>query len=493
VSNNAPNPFPFCPSYGPGDELGKQYGVLVLEQSRLHLGSGARVQGVIQKALAGQPVTISVLGGSVSACHGAGDDPVSSTCYPSLFFNWWNSIFPHPATELTNGALRRTNSAYFGFCNAHHIPDVTDLIIIELDVDDSPNDDNGFHFELLIRSLLLREDKPAILLLGHFSPQIHQTHGFNGPDRWHNTVAQYYDIPHISIKPTLVGHMLSQPDLLKPYFADGVLATPLGHNLLADTLAAYMQSQICATWASLTSSVPLLSVQNTYQNAKEGHAGLFGGIGERKGVIPWENQQKGDASKQSEEVDADGNPKSPLRSNFVSGVQALPQGLVSTRSQDGGPVTFEEISPYCVSANDLINPLPPSIFFGSGWSTYHPPTSSSSAPPSKQSSTSHYWYSTVPTSKLRIPIEVGRGDIGVYFVKEPISEVGEGSSVECWVDDNYPGARILENAGYVGETEPVLEMIDHNVSRGPHYVECRLMGEEDEGVPVFKIVGIFAS
>lgn len=34
--------------------------------------------------------------------------------------------------------MRRTNSAYFGFCSAHHLPDVTDLVIIELDVDDAP-------------------------------------------------------------------------------------------------------------------------------------------------------------------------------------------------------------------------------------------------------------------------------------------------------------------------------------------------------------------
>ena len=45
-------------------------------------------------------------------------------------------MFPHPASELTNGAMRRTTSDYYSFCSSHHIPDVTDLIIIELDTDD---------------------------------------------------------------------------------------------------------------------------------------------------------------------------------------------------------------------------------------------------------------------------------------------------------------------------------------------------------------------
>lgn len=74
---------------------------------------------------------------TVSACHGAGTDPLSPNCYPSKFFYWWNTVFPHPASELTNGAMRRTNSDYYSFCSSHHIPDVTDLIIIELDTDDN--------------------------------------------------------------------------------------------------------------------------------------------------------------------------------------------------------------------------------------------------------------------------------------------------------------------------------------------------------------------
>lgn len=58
------NPFDFCPVYGPGDENGAKYGALALSKSRLHLGSGARVQRVLNKALAGLPVTISIVGGS---------------------------------------------------------------------------------------------------------------------------------------------------------------------------------------------------------------------------------------------------------------------------------------------------------------------------------------------------------------------------------------------------------------------------------------------
>lgn len=50
--------------FGPGDEVAARRGQWGLLRSRLHMGSGARVQRVVQKAMAGLPVTISVLGGS---------------------------------------------------------------------------------------------------------------------------------------------------------------------------------------------------------------------------------------------------------------------------------------------------------------------------------------------------------------------------------------------------------------------------------------------
>jgi hypothetical protein len=38
-----------------------------------------------------------------------------------------------------------------------------------------------------------------------------------------------------------------------------------------------------------------------------------------------------------------------------------------------------------------------------------------------------------------------------------------------------------------------LYYIDHYVSRGSHFVECQLMGEEGQGVSIFKIIGIFST
>ncbi|KAG1886684.1 hypothetical protein F4604DRAFT_1283611 [Suillus subluteus] len=486
-SSEAANPFDFCPVFGPKDEIANKYGVVPLAQSRLHLGSGGRVHRVIHKALLGQPVTISVLGGSVSACHAAGDDPLSSTCYPSRFFQWWSSVFPHPASELTNGAMRRTNSGYFGFCSSHHIPENTDLVILEFDVDDEGTRRAMEQFELLVRSILDRPDQPAVIILGHFSAQIHQAYGFAGPDHWHNVVAQFYDVPHISVKPILYPSYMSNPDLIKPYFADPILATPTGHELLTDVLVSYFQSQICAAWSTAGGhsyeTIPIM-MSHGYLPGADTH--LFGGIGARKGAAVPEPPRPVDDGAEAAKRHALALTQAESQPVPIYPELRIPPVRINTRPRESRP--FEEVAPFCASANDLVNPVPPSLFYGSGWAAAHPPTGSSPL-----LTTGYYWYSTQPTSRLRVPIKVGAGDVGIYYLKEPISQIGEGSEIECWVDDNFAGGMIIENAGDVTDGVPTLAVIDQFVTRGSHFVDCVVLGDEGQSVPPFKIIGVFAT
>lgn len=64
ASDSSAVPFSFCPALGPADALADKYDPVVLAKTRLHTGSGSRIQRVITRALQGLPVTISVIGGS---------------------------------------------------------------------------------------------------------------------------------------------------------------------------------------------------------------------------------------------------------------------------------------------------------------------------------------------------------------------------------------------------------------------------------------------
>ncbi|KAK4688261.1 hypothetical protein P7C73_g1846, partial [Tremellales sp. Uapishka_1] len=460
-----PAPFDFCPVFGPGDAIAARRGQFELLKSRLHLGSGARIQRVLQKAMSGAPITMSVLGGSVSACMGAGDDPVGTTCYPSKFFNWWNSVFPHPANELTNGATKRTDSAYYAYCAAHHLPDKTDLVILEFDAAD-PNDPEWLqHFELLVRSVLVRPEMPAVIILGHFSPQIQAQNGFAGPELLHNAVAQFYDVPHISSKGVLYDQYLQTPDLARQaFYHDPNLANSNGHDLIADVLISYLMSQICSGWSTLQGNsfdVPAFGVDT---DPSSSGPSLLGGVGLRKGMM-------------ADPGDGESSEDSALTNKF----QALrvPQARLADRPADVHQ--FREIEPFCVAASDLISPLPPSLFYGSGWHTYHPPKSAIVED-------RHYWYAEQPTSRLRIPLRLGAGDVGVYFLQSPVEKpLGV---VRCWVDDNSAGGVDLHGTAEIEEVMATLVMIDRGVSKGSHFVECQLQGEAGGSSPPFKILGM---
>lgn len=86
----------------------------------------------------------------------------------------------------------------------------------------------------------------------------------------------------------------------------------------------------------------------------------------------------------------------------------VPQAFLLDKPSD--ILRFREVNPFCVSANDLINPLPPSHFFGSGWLAHHP--AAGAAREEK-----HYWYAEIGGSRMRVPVSLSAGDVGIYYLQ----------------------------------------------------------------------------
>lgn len=258
----------------------------------------------------------------------------------------------------------------------------------------------------------------------------------------HSVVAQFYDVPHISIKPELYPAYIAKPDSIKAFFADPVLANPLGHELIADALIHYFQTQICSAWKiaigqSFEATTPAFGLGGSGEAANgdrdqplmDKH-GVFGGLGNHL-------------------FDAKGAGAAAADSRFNAHLH-VPVGRVAARPDEVRRASQEEVAPFCVSANDLINPLPLSLFAGSGWTAHHPGPGAG-----KGVAHAHYWVSAQPTSRLRIPIQVGAGDVAVYYLQEPYTDEDPGSAISCWVDDNVAGAKLLINRAEIGETQAV--------------------------------------
>ncbi|BEJ08278.1 hypothetical protein CcaverHIS641_0503630 [Cutaneotrichosporon cavernicola] len=455
ASSSEPAPFSFCPDFGPTDLVAQKRGQVPLLKSRLHTGTGARIQRLIHKAMTGQPVTISVLGGSITACHGAGDDPVSPRCWPSRFFEWWNTVFPHPYNQLYNGAARLTDSAYFAYCSKHHMPDRADLVILEFDASD-PNDPLWInHFELLVRSILTRPEQPAVILLGHFAPQVLYQNGYTGPEMLHDIVAQFYDVPHISMKGAVYNDYMTDPEgTRQSYYSDMVLASPAGHDLLSDLLISFLQSQICSGWATTM-----------------GHAFdvPYMGAGPASGVNPLLNVDADDLEAQGGGVAAKAR------------AMKVPPARLANRPSD--ILTFREVEPYCVIANEIVNPIPPSHFFGNGWTTYKA---------EKGGQEKSYWWAEIGGSRMRVPIKTAAGDVAIYYLQHPDNTPS--GRVACWVDDDFANRAVLNGMSKnVGQPTATLTTINEGVEPGDHYVECLMLGTEGAKLAPFKLMGVFAT
>jgi hypothetical protein len=160
-----------------------------------------------------------------------------------------------------------------------------------------------------------------------------------------------------SVKGIIYEDYLAQPEQARNrFYPDANHANADGHDLITDVLISYIMSQICAGWSTIQGrsfDTPLFGMDES----STGGPSLLGGVGLRKGMP---GQQPGDGDSVDDKA---------LASKF----QALkvPQGRMADRPADAQ--RFREIEPFCVAASDLINPLPPSLFYGSGWKEYHPP------------------------------------------------------------------------------------------------------------------------
>lgn len=143
-----------------------------------------------------------------------------------------------------------------------------------------------------------------------------------------------------------------------------------------------MQSQICAGWA-----------------ATMGHAFDVPYMG----APALEDNLAGAGIQSEEDLESEGG-------GLAAKLRAIkvPQAMLSDRPSD--ILKFREVAPFCVSANDLVNPLPPSHFYGSGWHAYHPSKGASD-------DEKHYWYSDIGGSKMRVPVTLSAGDVAIYYLQ----------------------------------------------------------------------------
>jgi lysophospholipase L1-like esterase len=149
-----------------------------------------RIYHAMAKARRGEPVTIGVIGGSITAGSLASSE---ATRWANLMTDWWETTFPTSTVTLVNAGIGGTGSdigthrLYRDLLNYD-----PDFIVVEFSV----NDDQGAYAEKmmegLIRQILEADSLPGVMML-----LLKQRDGTSAQAA-HKLVGNHYNVPMVS-------------------------------------------------------------------------------------------------------------------------------------------------------------------------------------------------------------------------------------------------------------------------------------------------------
>ena len=167
----------------------------LFSRSLVSTGHLARLEATLAKARRGEPLTIGVIGGSITA-GAAASQPEKR--YGDRVAAWWRRAFPKANVRFVNAGIGATGSDY-GALRAkrdllsHH----PDFVIVEYAVNDPNTQAAAETLEGLVRQVLRETNQPAVLLL--FT--MHQDGG-NAQER-QAKVGRHYGLPMVSFRDAL--------------------------------------------------------------------------------------------------------------------------------------------------------------------------------------------------------------------------------------------------------------------------------------------------
>lgn len=106
---------PSSPNNNPLYEFCATYGPEALERTRIHTGTNYRIDRLLEKAKRGERLILSLMGGSVSACHGVDHNSMGRACFPRRILDWFDERFPVAGGHIfKNGAIGGMDSRWVG-------------------------------------------------------------------------------------------------------------------------------------------------------------------------------------------------------------------------------------------------------------------------------------------------------------------------------------------------------------------------------------------
>lgn len=208
----------------------------MIANSLVSTGNNYRLKRVIERAKAGEDVTIAYIGGSIT--QGAGAKPINTLCYTYRSYEAFAQMFSPNGGKNIHYVKAGIGGTSSELGVVRYERDVTnngeiqpDLVIVEYAVNDEGDETKGVCYESLVKKILSAKNQPAILL--NFAVFMDD---FNLQDRL-QPVGERYDLPMVSVKDALLPQYHKDMVVSKrQYFYDIFHPSNIGHHIMADCL-----------------------------------------------------------------------------------------------------------------------------------------------------------------------------------------------------------------------------------------------------------------
>ena len=204
----------------------------VIERGVVEVGDTARLVRVMDRAERGEPITVGVLGGSITEGARASEP---ANCYGARVADWWHTTFPKSTITFVNAGIGATGSDL----GAHRVQrnlleKKPDFVVVEYAVNDAGSPLAAETLEGVVRQILSAPQSPAAMLFF--------TMNQDGASRQedHVPVGRHYGLPMVSLKDAL-WPLVEQGTLAWTDFeADEVHPNDTGHAYAAQLITGLL-------------------------------------------------------------------------------------------------------------------------------------------------------------------------------------------------------------------------------------------------------------
>lgn len=196
-------------------------------------GNLYRMKQLMERAKAGESLTLGFLGGSITQ---GSLSSTPQTCYAYRVFQWWEQQYPQAEFTYVNAGIGGTTSQ-FGAARAESdlLAYKPDFVIVEFSVNDESTEHFCETYEGLVRKIYDSATKPAMLLVHN----VYYNNGSNAQVQ-HAKTARHYKLPAVSMQSTIYPEVVSGRIPNREITPDDLHPNDAGHELVASVITDFL-------------------------------------------------------------------------------------------------------------------------------------------------------------------------------------------------------------------------------------------------------------